>query len=165
MSSTTPPRGGLVNPGWFAIAVQTLVVLSRSGETCPSTMLAGQVGAHAVFLRRLLALLGRAHLIEAHEGREGGYRLAQAPEQITLATIYRALQQEGGDGFIPLEPARGPALEPGLRWTFAEIGREFEASALSILERYTLADVLARAEQVKDLPPDAWACHPDENCT
>jgi Rrf2 family protein len=159
MASSSPQRGGIVNPGWFAIAVQSLVFLSRSGETYPSSTLAGQVGAHAVFLRRLLALLGRAGLIEAREGREGGYRLAQAPEHMTLSAVYRALQQEGGDGFIPLEPTRGPALEPGVRMTLFEVGHEFEAAALTILERYTLADVLARAEQLKDLPADAWNCH------
>lgn len=159
MTGTTPQRGGLVNPGWFAIAVQALVYLSRAEDNCSSSTLSGQVGAHAVFLRRLLALLGRAGLIEAHEGREGGYRLAQKPEEIKLSTVYRALQQEGGDGFIPLEPSRGPMIEPGLRLTFAEIGHEFEQAALSILERYTLADVLARAGQLKDQTPEAWECH------
>jgi Rrf2 family transcriptional repressor of oqxAB len=161
MTGTTPQRGGLVNPGWFAIAVQALVVLSRSEATCPSTMLAGQVGAHAVFVRRLLALLGRAGLIEAREGRDGGYRLARAPEEIKLSTIYRALQQAGGENLIPLEPGRGPGpgLEPGLRLVFAEIGQQFEEIALTLLDRYTLADVVARAEQLRDQPPEAWECH------
>ena len=149
MSSKAPQRGGPINPGWLAIAVQVLIFLSRSDETCPSSRMAGQIGAHAVFLRRILALLARANLVEAYEGREGGYRLARPPATITLAAVYHALQAAGNEGLIPLEPARGPALEPGLRLVFAEIGREFEETMLTLLERYTLADILGRAEHLK----------------
>jgi Rrf2 family transcriptional regulator, repressor of oqxAB len=77
--------------GWFPVAVQALVYLAQSDAACSSSAMAPELNAHAVFRRRVLAQLGRANQIEAREGRDGGYRLARSPEQITLAVVYRAV--------------------------------------------------------------------------
>jgi Rrf2 family transcriptional repressor of oqxAB len=140
-------QGGPVNPVWFAMAVQVLVFLNRShGEVCPSATIADQVRSHAVFLRRIVAYLVRAGIVEAREGREGGYRLARAAEQITLAEVYHALQATGEGGTLPIIPERGPQLEPGVRAAFREIGEEFDACIIDVLSKRTLADVARRAE-------------------
>jgi Rrf2 family transcriptional regulator, repressor of oqxAB len=89
MTQSSPPRGMPVNPGWYAVAVQALVVLCRTNEVCPSAMLAEQVGTHAVFIRRVLAQLVRAGLVEAREGRVGGYHLVHPPDQVLLGDISR----------------------------------------------------------------------------
>ena len=77
--------------GWFPVAVQALVYLAQPEVACSSSAMAPELNVHAVFLRRVLAQLGRANLIEAREGRDGGHRLARSPEQITLAEVYRAV--------------------------------------------------------------------------
>ncbi|HLG77500.1 MAG TPA: Rrf2 family transcriptional regulator, partial [Ktedonobacteraceae bacterium] len=61
-------RGIPHNHRWFAVAVQALLVLAESEEACSSSTMAQEVKAHAVFLRRILAQLARAHLIQAREG-------------------------------------------------------------------------------------------------
>jgi len=140
-------QSGPVHPGWFAVAVQVLVFLNRShGEVCPSAAIADQVGSHAVFLRRIVAYLVRASIVEAREGREGGYRLAHPAEEITLAQVYRALQATGEGTMLPVVPERGPQLEPGVRAAFREIGDEFDACIIEVLSKRTLADIARRAE-------------------
>src|SRR5579859_5313116 len=77
---------------WFPVAVQALVLLAQTGRACTSTTMAQGVHAHAVSVRRVLALLVRAQLIKAREGRDGGYVLARPAEQITLAEVYQAIR-------------------------------------------------------------------------
>ena len=149
MPSEANNQSAPVNPSWFAVALQVLVFLNHTrGEVCPSATIADQMRAHAVFLRRITAYLVRAGIVEAHEGREGGYRLARPAEQINLADVYRALQATGTGALLPIEPERGPQLEPGLRLAFKEIGDEFTACILAILEKRTLADLTQRAESL-----------------
>jgi Rrf2 family protein len=74
-------------PTWFAVAVRALVYLACAERLCPGATMAGAVNAHAAFLRRIMAQLARAGIVEAREGRDGGYRLALPPEQITLADV------------------------------------------------------------------------------
>ncbi len=145
MSQLMPSRFGPVSPGWFAVAVQTLVMLAHSEDICPSANLADKVGAHAVFLRRLLAPLARAGLVEAREGRVGGYRLARQPQEITLGAVYRALQGCPAENTIPLEPTSGPTLHPALRRAFDAISQEVDAAILMVMDKHTLAELVERA--------------------
>ena len=46
------------------------------------------------YLEQLIAVLRRAELVISNRGAQGGYRLARAPEQITVGDVLRAL--EGG---------------------------------------------------------------------
>jgi Rrf2 family protein len=90
---------------------------------------------------QILSMLARAGLAEARAGREGGYRLSRAPEQITLLEIVEAsegpLKTErctfrGGpcewDNACPVHHAwvaAGKALRESLAaTTLAEIARE-----------------------------------------
>jgi Rrf2 family transcriptional regulator, repressor of oqxAB len=131
-------------PAWFAVAVKALAHLSCSDHVCPSTTLAGSIDAHAVFLRRIMAQLGRAGIVEAREGRDGGYRLARAPEQITLAAVYRAVHAPGP---LPVTPVDASGCGRGnLRAAFDEVMVEAEEAAVAVMERHTLADVMRRAE-------------------
>ncbi len=140
------PRGP-VNPGWFAAALQILILIERSGggKVCSSGDLASQLHAHAVFLRRIFARLVRAGIAEAREGRDGGYLLARPAEQITLADVYRALQSNETGATLPFELPRGLELEHSLCHAFSDIGAEVDASILRTLERHTLAELAGRA--------------------
>src|SRR5207244_10998818 len=78
-------------PGWFPVAVQALVVLAETDGPCSSSSMAQDLKAHAVYLRRVLAQLVRANLIQAREGRGGGCRLARSADDITRAQVSRAV--------------------------------------------------------------------------
>jgi Rrf2 family protein len=141
-------QGGPVHPSWFVVALQILLIMERAGpgKACSSGGLAEQMHSHAVFLRRVFSHLVRAGIAQAREGRDGGYLLARPAERITLAEVYRALQSTGNGPATPFELPRGLALESHLCAAFGEIGAEIEADILKTLERYTLADLVQRAQ-------------------
>lgn len=151
MSQSAPSHRVPVNPGWYATAIQAMVVLCRSGEVCPSGMLAEHVGAHAVFVRRILAQLVRAGLVTAREGRIGGYQLVRPPEQIRLGDIYRALQTAPTDA--PEIAERGPTLEQAVRHTLADIYHQTEDFLLMTLDEHSLAEITAPANDGANAAP------------
>ena len=127
--------------GRFALAVHALVVLARSSAPATSAMLAGSVNTHATCLRKVLATLVRAGLVEAFEGRDGGYRLTRSAAEISLVEVYLAVSREpllppnpaAANPRCPISVAMGPAL--------AEIAADAEARFQEALARRTLADV------------------------
>jgi Rrf2 family transcriptional regulator, repressor of oqxAB len=131
--------------GRFAMAVHALAVLAQSDEGYPSEFIAGSVNTHAVFLRRVLSALLKAGIVDAREGRNGGYRLARRPEQITLAEVYEAMEPEGPLSPSPAEPNARCPVGAGMRAAFEETANLARNGVASALEGQTIADVARRA--------------------
>ncbi len=127
--------------GWFPVAVQALVVIAETDKPCPSSAMAQGLKAHAVFVRRVLAHLVRANIVQAREGRDGGYRLARSADHITLAEVYQAVtvadQHEE-------DTACSSGVNARVQTMLDEVGAEAEQRLLELLGRYTLASVLER---------------------
>ncbi|WP_299847641.1 Rrf2 family transcriptional regulator [uncultured Roseovarius sp.] len=58
-----------------------------------SSDIADHAGTNPVVVRRVLGRLREAGLLTSEKGYAGGWRLARAPESITLADIYLALDE------------------------------------------------------------------------
>lgn len=119
--------------------------------------LAGRQGIPFHYLERILGRLRKAGLVDSRRGADGGYRLAKAPEEITVADIIRVL-----DG--PLGAVRNDAPE-AVRYTgpaehLRTVWVATRAAMRSVLENTTLADVLAgrTTAHMDDLlaGPGAW---------
>ena len=92
------------------------------------------------FLQAILRDLQGARLITSQRGREGGYRLALAADEIALARVMRVEQGFLADvhGQRPEDlDYPGPAAALGTVWVAAR------ASYRRVLENVTLADVVA----------------------
>ncbi len=106
-------------PGWFPVAVQALVVLAETDGHCSSSAMA---------------------LIQAREGRDGGYRLARSADDITLAEVYQAVTVAD-----PAEHTAGSGgVNARVQTVLDEIGAEAERYLLELLSQHTLASVLER---------------------
>jgi Rrf2 family protein len=127
------------------MAVHALAVLAQSRDGYPSAYVASSVNTHAVFLRRILGDLVAAGLVEAREGRTGGYRLARPADRITLADVYRAIEPEGPLAESPAEPNRRCPVGAGMRRAFAEAAGAAEQGLLGALADRTVADLSRRA--------------------
>lgn len=136
-------RVGSLAPTRFNIAVHALVHLARDGSVCPSNELADQVNSHATFVRRIIADLVKGGIVEAKQGRGGGYVLAIAPQDITLGQVYRLIHEPPADNAD--QPCLGEQPPTG-GWVeaFTGIIAETEAKVMETLDRYTLADLLER---------------------
>jgi Rrf2 family protein len=133
---------------WFPVAVQALLLLARSESACSSAEMAPHLQAHAAFLRRVLAQLGRAGLIQAREGRAGGYHLARAPETITLADVHQAALPLDSASCATDCPAESYATHAALKLALDEIDASVDRARLEVLSHYTIASVLDRAREV-----------------
>ncbi len=126
------------------MAAHALALLARTEEGHPSGLLASSVNTHAVFLRRILRDLVAAGLVEAREGRSGGYRLTRPAERITLADVYRAVEPEGPLAPSPSEPNGRCPVGAGMRAAFADTARAAQRGLLAALADRSVAD-LARS--------------------
>lgn len=131
--------------GKFAMAVHALAVLAQDQEGYPSEYLAGSVNTHAVFLRRVLRRLAEGGLIQAREGRGGGYRLARPPERVTLAEVYRLVEPDGPLAPSPCEPNARCPVGAGMRAAFAAASDRARAGVEAALAAQTVADVARTA--------------------
>ena len=75
----------------FIVAVHALVFLNHKQGVVSSEALAENVCTNAARVRKVMAPLKRAGLVETREGNEGGYRFAADPVGTDLASIAEAL--------------------------------------------------------------------------
>jgi Rrf2 family protein len=142
--------------GRFAMALHALSLLATDEDGAPSQFLAGSVNTHAVFLRRVLRQLSGAGLIEAREGRGGGYRLARPASTITLAEVYRIMEPDGPLSPSPCEPNARCPVGAGMRAAFDSTARAARAGVEQALSAQTVAD-LARTALRRGKPARATA--------
>ena len=96
--------------------------------------------------------LRHAGLVESRRGADGGYRLARAADEVTLADVIRAI-----DG--PLAAVSGTRPESldfeGVAEPMRDVWIAVRASLRSVLEQITLADITAG-----ELQPTSEPCSP-----
>jgi Rrf2 family protein len=129
----------------FAVAIHAMGMLAFGDElNVTSDDIAKSVRTNPVVVRRLLAQLTRQGLVMVKLGAGGGARLVRAPEKITLADIYLALD-EGPLFQVPLlgethECAVGRSVGPVL----TNVLLRAEKGLLAELQDITLADVIGK---------------------
>lgn len=79
-------------PSEFIIAIHVLAYLRKEAKQMSSEEIAKNVCVNPVRIRKVLAPLKKAGIIETKEGLNGGYFFQIGKETITLKQIYDALQ-------------------------------------------------------------------------
>lgn len=133
-------------------AVRAMVHLATvdNGELVKTDELAKAQGIPAQFLVDILSDLRTDRLVRSHRGRDGGYQLARAATDISIADVLRCI-----DG--PLASVRdiglGDLPYSGPTAALTDVWRALRASMRSVLEQTSLADVAAGAlpDHVADL--------------
>ena len=74
----------------FSVAVHVLILISESSSPINSDQMAESVGTNASYIRKILALLKKADIVDGHRG-VSGYDMTVTPEQLTLLQIYQAV--------------------------------------------------------------------------
>src|ERR1039457_3017736 len=99
-------------PAKVDYGIRALLALAAAGSPQTAEYLAGEQSLPPRFLGAILADLRRAGLVASQRGSEGGYRLARAPEDISVADVIRALDGPIAEvrGFCELHPTGD--LEP-----------------------------------------------------
>ena len=128
----------------FSVAVHVLILISESPALINSDQMAESVGSNASYIRKILALLKKAEIVDGHRGISG-YRLMVVPEQLTLFQIYQAVMAEPKTHLLDIHqnPSDrcivGRHIKPVLTDMFAGLEDAFARS----LSDKTLADCIA----------------------
>jgi Rrf2 family protein len=140
---------------WAAHATTLLAVLP-DGAALPAARLAEYHVVPAAYLAKHLQALRRAGILESVQGPGGGYRLAKAPEAITLLDVVEAIDGRESAFVCTEVRRRGPAACPpeeyrvpcGIHRAMNRADRAWRES----LRDVTVADLVAGVLQ--DAPRD-----------
>jgi Rrf2 family protein len=128
----------------FAVAVHALALIAwRADARHCSREIADSVATNPVVIRRLLAQLARAGIVESAHGAKGGFRLARPAAQVSLHDVYRAVEEGGFFALAEKSNEKCPVacrMKEILDGVFARV----ESKVLPELKRATLADVVRR---------------------
>lgn len=124
----------------YALRVLIFVALKREGALTTIQEIAEGYGISKNHLMKVVQALGHQHLLENVRGRNGGIRLAKPPEQINLADVLRATEEDFAlvECFDRRRNACRIATDCRLRHVLSDALQAF----FSTLDRYTLADLI-----------------------
>jgi Rrf2 family protein len=126
----------------FSIAVHLMAGLGFASTDATSTRLAGSVNTSPSFVRRTLARLSKANLVETTMGKNGSCALAREPKEISLLDIYRAVDAPKAFAIHDYPEQKSCPVSCKIRSAMDNVlntsQRSFEAS----LSQMTLADVI-----------------------
>ena len=128
----------------FSVAIHVLILISESPSPLNSEQMSESVGTNASYIRKVLALLKKAELIDSYRGN-GGYSLRIPSEHLTLFQIYQAVMQEEKIHLLDIHQNAndqcivGQHIRPVLSGMFDELEKSFASE----LEKRTLADCIA----------------------
>ena len=129
--------------GIFSLAVHALVYLEHRGETVSSETLAENICTNPSRVRKVMALLRDAGLVETHEGRRGGgYRFALDPNRVTLREIGEALDVRFvASAWRSGDPEKPCLIASGMAGVMDALYAQMDEQCHRQLAQITLADV------------------------
>ncbi len=127
----------------FMVAVHALSVIARMSDGRPicSSIVAASVNTNPVVIRRLMRDLERASLVASVTGRAGGFRLGRNPDRITLADIYKAVEDESIFRMHKTDPKGKCPVGAAIVKVVAEPLRTAEQALEKALASTTLNDI------------------------
>ncbi|QAS52890.1 Rrf2 family transcriptional regulator [Halobacillus litoralis] len=133
----------------YALRVLILTASKREGELATKKEISEVFHISENHLGKIIHELNKLGLIETIRGRSGGIRLAKNPEEINVGSVVRAME----DDFHLLEcfdcATNYCVITPAckLKHALHEALRAF----LNVLDGYTLKDLLANQEELREL--------------
>lgn len=116
----------------------------KPDEPFTSEQMAAFAATNPVVIRRTLGQLRGAGLVTSERGKSGGWKLAKAPDAISVADVYRALDEKlyvGNKGGNENPPHC--AIEIGLSGAISEGLKRAEVMFQQSIESTTLKDLAA----------------------
>lgn len=121
---------------WIALAEQ------NGQEAVTSDRIAVSVNTNPVFIRRILGLLEKAHLVIVQHGTGAGWKLARVPASMTLLEVYQAVASTPLFKLHHSSPNQTCPIGRGIQPALLHFYSEAESAMKQQLARTTVADVL-----------------------
>ncbi len=130
-------------------ALLELAYKYNSNEIVPLTAICQRQRIPEKYLEQIMLILKKAGYVDSKRGIGGGFYLKKNPEELTLGEIIRQV-----DG--PLEPTSGIKAAPSApmagedQKALQEVWAKVTQSIVEIVGRVTFADVMRRADELRD---------------
>jgi Rrf2 family transcriptional regulator, cysteine metabolism repressor len=141
-------------------ALRALLELAKSSGRGPVRIddIAKRQDIPKKFLANLLVHLKRGRFVQSKKGPEGGYYLARPGRQITVGEVVRYV--DGPIGPIQcVSRTLGERCEIGNRCGFFPVWKRVRDAVSEIVDRTTVADVLAEQERAEAASAKALMYH------
>ena len=128
----------------FSVAVHVLILISESPPPINSDQMALSVGTNASYVRKILALLKKAGIVDGHRGISG-CTLLFTPEQLTLLQIYQAVMEQPKPHLLDIHQNPNDRCVVGrhIMSVLTDMFGEVEYAFAHSLAEKTLADCIA----------------------
>ncbi|MDO5608009.1 MAG: Rrf2 family transcriptional regulator [Capnocytophaga sp.] len=129
----------------FATAVHIMTVLaSKADQWLSSDYIAGSIQINAAMVRKEIAVLLKAGLVESRKGKEGGCRLAKNPEKIYLSEIFKAVNANAILGKKNKKTNPKCPIGKQINQHLDDLFDEIDANVLEMLSSKSVADFLRK---------------------
>ncbi len=126
----------------FNLAVHALVCLSHSGHSLSSETLAENICTDPSRVRRVMAGLYKAGLVERREGLDGGYRLTADPATLSLRQVAEAVNTRFVDcAWHSGDIDRDCAICSGMAGVMDTLYRQMKEQCAAYLSRIAITDI------------------------
>lgn len=129
----------------FAASVHIMTLLAvQNEELQTSEYLAKSIGTNPAVVRRLLAKLVEAGLVDSFKGKLGGVRISKAPKEITLKHIYKASTDKTLINSRKAEPNKSCPVSCSIKEIFEKVAIGLEKSSMAYLSKIKLSDITSK---------------------
>ena len=126
----------------FNLAVHALVCLSHSGRSLSSEALAENICTNPTRVRRVLAGLKKAGMVETREGLDGGYRLTADPATLSLRQVAEAVNTRFVDcAWHSGDIDRDCSICSGMAGVMDALYRQMNEQCAAYLSHITITDI------------------------
>ncbi|MGR9048067.1 Rrf2 family transcriptional regulator [Halobacillus faecis] len=133
----------------YALRVLIFTASKRDGELANKKEISEVFRISENHLGKIIHELNKLELIETHRGRSGGIRLAKKPAEINIGNVVRAME----DDFHLLEcfdcATNYCVITPAC--TLKGVLHEALRAFLTVLDQYTLEDLLTNKQELREL--------------
>ena len=126
--------------------LHAMIHLSLRERVMSSAELATMLSINAVVVRRMLAGLRDAGLIESTKGRSGGWRVVKPLGAISVAEVFEALGRPGWSGPSGSNDHPGCSVEAAVNSTLTDVQDNAARHVLARYEALSLADIADMAK-------------------
>ena len=138
----------ITKTGLHAVRAMTALAKLPAGAFAGAAHIASDIGAPQNYLAKLLQALSREGIVESQKGLGGGFRLARAPEEITLLDIVEPIEHVSRwSGCILGRPECSEQNPCAIHHQWKKVRDAY----LRLLEETTTADLAAKGEPVLSL--------------
>ncbi len=128
----------------FAIAVHLMTALACSRDRdVTSARLAGSVNTSSSFVRRVLAKLSKAGLVETATGKNGSCWLARRPRDVSLLEIYQAVEAPKAFAIHNYAAHRPCPVSCNIKSALERVLHRTQTSMEASLDKISLAEVIS----------------------